>query len=67
MAKYQFTVMCNAIYHSELELPDDVKDEDVLHYIHDHLDDAPVNELEWLGDIDPDTAVTEEDIREIAR
>lgn len=60
-----FSVMCNAVYQSELELPDDVKDEDVLDFIQNNLHRAPVSDLEYLDDIEPQAAVTEEDIKEI--
>ena len=69
MKKVKFTVMCNAIYKSELELPDgiDATNKDaVLEYIRNNLSDAPVNEIEWLSDLeDTDSAVTKEDIRSI--
>lgn len=67
MARVKFTVLCTGVYPSELEIPNDVKDEDVLDYIRDHLDEAPTGEIDWLSDADPDAAVTEEDIREIIR
>ncbi len=69
MKKVKFTVMCNAIYQSELELPDGIdatNNDAVLEYIRDNLSDAPVNEIEWLSDLeDTDSAVTKEDIKSI--
>ena len=37
--------------------------EEILEYIHSHLDECAVSELEWLNDFDPEDAVTMEDIR----
>lgn len=64
----KFSVVCTAIYESELELPDDVDtndQEEVLGFIRDSLSDVPVGEMNWLEDLDPDEAVTLEDIRSI--
>ena len=67
MSKVKFSVACTAVYQSELEIPDEIKDnkEKILEYIHDHLDEAKVDELEWLNDLDPDDAVTIDDIKYI--
>lgn len=67
MAKVKFTVACTAMYHSELEIPDEIKnnEEEVLQYIRENLDQCPVDELEWLNDFEPNDAVTMEDIRYI--
>lgn len=67
MASVKFTVLCTAVYDSKLEIPDDIRDEDVLAYIREHLDNAVVGKMTWLADADPEEAVTEEDIREIIR
>ena len=69
MKKVKFTVMCNATYQSELELPEDIDSTDseaVLEYVRENLSDAPVKELEWLSDLeDSESSVTAEDIRSI--
>lgn len=64
MAMVKFNVGCTAIYKSELEIPDEIKDDmkSVLAYIHDHLDECPVNEIEWVSDLKPGDAVMMEDI-----
>ena len=65
MAKVKFSVACTAIYQSELDIPNEIKNDDeaILEYIHSHLDECVVDELEWLNDLDPEDAVTMEDIR----
>ena len=35
----------------------------ILEYIHKHLDDCNIENLEWLRDLEPDKAVTMADIR----
>ena len=67
MAKVKFKVACIAVYDSELEIPDNIANDEkaVLDYIHTHLDECNVQDLEWLNDLDPDEAVTAEDIRYI--
>ena len=65
MAKVKFNVACVAVYQSELDIPDEIKDDEkaILKYIHDNLDKCPVSDLEWLNDMDPEEAVTAEDLR----
>ena len=65
MAKVKFSVTCTAVYQSELDVPDEIKNdkEAVLEYIHEHLEECPVEDLEYLDDLDPEDAVTAEDIR----
>ena len=65
MTKVKFSVACMAVYQSELELPDKIKNDNgaVLEYIRSHLNDCAVNDIEWLNDLEPQDAVTMEDIR----
>lgn len=65
MAKVKFKVACIAVYDSELEIPKEIADDKdaILEYIHEHLNDCNVEDLEWLNDFDPKEAVTQEDIR----
>lgn len=67
MALVKFTVGCMASYKSELNIPDEIKDDEkaVLAYIHEHLDECPVEDLEHLADLEPKDAVTMDDIRYI--
>lgn len=65
MAKVKFKVACIAVYDSELEIPKEIADDkdEILEYIHEHLNDCNVEDLEWINDLDTDEAVTQEDIR----
>lgn len=67
MAKVKFKVGCIAVYDTELEIPNEIANDEkaVLDYIHVHLDECNVQNLEWLNDLDPGDAVTAEDIRYI--
>ena len=67
MAKVSFNVTCEATYRGELTIPDEIKDDNlqVLDFIRENLANVAVTELEWLADIDPDNAVTMDDIRDI--
>lgn len=67
MAKVKFKVACTAIYDSELEIPNNIASDKnaILNYIHENLDKCEIQDLEWLNDLDPDEAVTAEDIRYI--
>ena len=65
MAKVKFGVTCTAVYQSKLDVPDEIKNDEkaILEYIHEHLEECPVEDLEWLNDMDPEEAVTAEDIK----
>lgn len=65
MAKVKFKVTCICVYDSELEIPKEIADDKdaILKYIHEHLDDCNVEDLEWLNDLNPEEAVTQNDIR----
>lgn len=65
MAKVKFKAACIAVYDSELEIPKEIADDKdaILKYIHEHLDDCNVEDLEWLNDLDYEEAVTQNDIR----
>lgn len=64
MTTVRFNVGCMAVYQSELEIPDEIIDDEkaTLEYIHTHLCDCNVGELEWINDLEPEDAVTMEDI-----
>lgn len=68
MAKVDFNVTCLATYRSELEIPDEIAKKGksaVLIYIQDHLGACSVSEIEFLDDLVPEEAVTEDDIKKI--
>ena len=60
-----FNVTCTATYHSKMEIPDTVLKGEELEYIRKHLDECVIYDLEWLADLDPDDAVTADDIKSI--
>ena len=65
MAVVKFSVACTAVYNTELEIPNEIKNDNelILKYIRSHLDECNVDELTWLNDWDPNDAVTLEDIK----
>lgn len=65
MKKVRFNVGCMAVYQGELEVFDNLTEEEILEEIHDRLDEVMVNNLEWLNDLDPEDAVTMDDIYSI--
>ena len=60
-----FTVGCMALYKGSMDVPANLTQEEVLSHIREHLNDIPVNDLEWLSDLAPEEAVTMEDIYNI--
>ena len=50
-----------------MEIPKEIQNDNqaVLEYIHKHLDNGDVRNLQWVGDLDPEDAVTIDDIIEI--
>lgn len=67
MARADFNVTCLSSYKGSLVIPDGIKDDklQVLDYIRNNLPSVEVQDLEWLSDLDPDEAVTMDDIRDI--
>ena len=63
MRTVEFNVTCTASYHSEMEIPDSIPEGDVLEYIREHLSTCQIYDLQWLSDLDPVDAVTEDDIK----
>ncbi len=62
MREVEFTYSLMATARGRLPLPDDVKDGEELEYIRDHLVEAVADDIEWIGDLDPDQAVDQDDI-----
>lgn len=64
MGTVKFTVGCMAFYNSNLNIPDEIINDKkkILNYIREHLNECKVDNLEWLEDLDPEEAVTLEDI-----
>lgn len=63
MRTVEFNVTCTASYHSEMEIPDSIPKGDELEYIREHLPTCQIYDLQWLSDLDPVDAVTEDDIK----
>lgn len=63
MRTVEFNVTCTASYHSEMEIPDSIPKGDELEYIREHLSTCQIYDLQWLSDLDPVDAVTEDDIK----
>ena len=68
MGTVKFKVCCMAVYDSNLDIPDEIINDDkkILNYIREHLNECKVDNLEWLEDLNPEEAVTMEDIRYIS-
>lgn len=61
-----FSVACMAYYKSKLDIPDSVPVGKEIDYIREHLDECSTGEgLEWLNDLNPEDAVTEDDIFDV--
>lgn len=59
------TVMCKAVYNSEIEVPDDMTLEEAIEYAKQHIQDIPVGELDWIensDEIDEDNCDFEEEV-----
>ncbi len=65
MRKVYFSYSCMAIAQGSLDLPDEVKDGEELAYIREHLGEANASDLEWIGDLEPEDAVDQDDIKYI--
>lgn len=60
MKTVNFSATCIATYNSSLKVPDEIHDDQMVDYIKKHLSEAPVEDLEYVGDTDK--PLTEEDI-----
>lgn len=62
MKKVKFNVMCNAVYGGEMMVDNEASAEDALELVRSSLPVLPVNDLIWVADLEPDVAVTIDDI-----
>lgn len=64
MVKINFTVGCIASYNSSMEVPKEIVEDKaaVLEYLRKNIELAPVGELDWVNDLEPDEAITEYDV-----
>ena len=60
--KVKFSVGCMAVYRGELDVRSGLSVEEIVEEIRSKLDEIPVADLEWIGDLAPEDAVTEEDV-----
>ena len=65
MKKVNFSITCMAMYNAELDVEDSFNEEEILNMIHEKLNTFPAKELIWLEDLEPEEAVTMDDIRYI--
>lgn len=65
MKKVKFSVACTAVYRSELTVDGNLTDEEILEEIHNRLEEAPIEDLQWISDWEPEEAVRMEDIFEV--
>lgn len=52
MKTLNVTVQCMAVYNSSIEVPDDMSLEEAIEYAKNHLDEIPLEELEYVSDSD---------------
>ena len=45
-------VACRAYYNSEIRVPKDLNRDEAIEYAKDHLDEAPLGNLEYISDLD---------------
>ena len=65
MKKVEFNVTCIAYYPAEIKVEDNLTKTEILDQIHDQLPNIPCKHLSWVNDLDPEDAVTMEDILSI--
>lgn len=58
----KFSVACMACYYGTMEVDSNLSEEEIVNYIREHIDEVPCENLTWLEDYEPETAVTEDDI-----
>ena len=46
------TCICNAVYNSSIEVPDNMTREEAIQYAKEHINEIPCNELEYISDSD---------------
>ena len=46
------TITCSAVYNSSIEVPEEMSLEEAIEYAKEHLDEAPLGELDYIADSD---------------
>lgn len=52
MKRLNVTVQCLAVYNSGIDVPDDMTLEEAIKYAKAHLDEVPLDQLEYVRDSD---------------
>lgn len=54
MKTLKVRIICTAYYDSEILVPDELSLEGARDFAKSHMEDIPVTEMEWIGDIEMD-------------
>ena len=52
MKKLNVTIQCMAVYNSSIEVPEEMTLEEAIEYAKNHLNEIPLEELEYVDDSD---------------
>lgn len=67
MKTLNVTIQCMAVYNSSIEVPEEMTLEEAIEYAKNHLNEIPLEELEYVADsdvLDEDNCDFEEDDEE---
>lgn len=67
MKRLNVTIQCMAVYNSSIEVPEEMTLEEAIEYAKNHLNEIPLEELEYVADsdvLDEDNCDFEEDDEE---
>ena len=67
MKTLNVTIQCMAVYNSSIEVPEEMTLEEAIEYAKNHLNEIPLEELEYVADsdvLDEDNCDFEEDAEE---
>lgn len=67
MKTLNVTIQCMAVYNSSIEVPEEMTLEEAIEYAKNHLNEIPLEELEYVNDsdvLDEDNCDFEEDDEE---
>lgn len=67
MKRLNVTIQCMAVYNSSIEVPEGMTLEEAIEYAKNHLNEIPLEELEYVADsdvLDEDNCDFEEDEEE---
>lgn len=52
MKRLNLTIQCMAVYNSGIDVPDDMDIDEAIQYAKQHLNEAPLGQLEYVRDSD---------------